>query len=124
MGKLMDDDGVERYLGCLGSAVFTAYDHCSLASKSFARVSSIASGAENGLSKEHSRRHFLSGSLLSSTVSLPAQGGSRRSRWQQERAEVKAYLLKRPSDCAGPTGVARPDIPVQCHGSREVIFGE
>ena len=52
----MDDDGVERYLVCLGSAFFTASDHHSLGSKGFERVSSIASGAENVLSKEQSRR--------------------------------------------------------------------
>ena len=62
MGMPIDDDGVERYLGCIGPAVFTAADHYSLASKSFARVSSIASGAENGLGREHSRKYFWSGS--------------------------------------------------------------
>ena len=47
----MDDEEVERYLGCLGSAVFTAYDHCSLASKSFARVSSIAVAQRTALAR-------------------------------------------------------------------------
>ena len=56
MGTLMDDDGVERYLVCLGSVVCTTSVHRSLSSKGFARVSSIASGAENVLRREHSRK--------------------------------------------------------------------
>ena len=41
---------------------------------------------------------FLSGSPPNSAVSPPARGG--RSRRQQERTEVKAYLLKRPRESA------------------------
>ena len=122
MSMLMGDDGVEQYLGCLRWAVFTASVHCSLTSKSFARVSSIASGTENGLGREYPRRHFLSGSPLGSAVSPPAQGG--RSRRQQERAEVKAYLFKRPCGCAGPASVVRPDVLVQCDEGREAVLGE
>ena len=118
----MDDDGVGRYLRCPGSAVFTASYHCSLVSKSFARVSSTASGAKNSLRREHSRRYSLSGSPLSSAVLPPAQGG--RSRQQQERAEVKAYLIKCLWRRAGPAGIERPDVLVQCDEGCEAISGE
>jgi hypothetical protein len=37
MGILMDDNGVEQYLWCLGSAVFTASDHFSLAIEEFCK---------------------------------------------------------------------------------------
>ena len=52
----------------------------------------------------------------------PEEG--RKSRRRQEHANVKAFLLKRPCGCAGPTGVARPDVQVQCDEGREAILGE
>ena len=52
----------------------------------------------------------------------PEEG--RRSRRRQEHANVKAFLLKRPCGCVGPTGVARPDVLVQCDEGREAILGD